>query len=154
MSGPRAKTFTNLETRSSEEAQDSQTSTAKSFEDLASQLSTLQSHISTLEESTRSTGDPEYDKEALSALRELKASIVNATELIAPPTVNKYFKTPQAVSSIFTGRESLLQELKHCFIQPSGPLRHQSQRRFVVHGLSGSGKTQFCCKFAEDNRER
>ncbi|TGJ81449.1 hypothetical protein E0Z10_g7321 [Xylaria hypoxylon] len=137
-----------------EEAQNSQDSTAKSFEDLAAQLGELRSHISDFDGSTGSTGDTEYDKEALSGLRELKASITNATKLIAPPIVNKYFKTPQAVSSIFTGREPLLQKLRQCFIQPPGPLHRQSQRRFVVHGLGGSGKTQFCCKFAEDNRER
>ncbi|KAJ5715296.1 tetratricopeptide repeat domain-containing protein [Penicillium malachiteum] len=28
------------------------------------------------------------------------------------------------------------------------------QFRFVIHGLGGSGKTQFCSKFAEMNRER
>lgn len=125
-----------------------------SFEDLTTRLEVLQSHISSFDKFPCSTGDTEYDKEAVSALRELERTITNATELIAPPTVNKYFKTPQAVSSIFTGRESLLQELRHCFIQPPGPLHSQSQRRFVVHGLGGAGKTQFCCKFAEDNRER
>ncbi|KAK5635715.1 hypothetical protein RRF57_011427 [Xylaria bambusicola] len=137
-----------------EEEQDSQDSTAKSFEHLIAQLGVLQSHISSFDKSPGSTGDAEYDKEALSALRELETTISNAVQLIAPPPVNKYFKTPQAVSSIFTGRESLLRELRHCFIQPLGPLHNQSQRRFVVHGLSGSGKTQFCCKFAEENRER
>ena len=28
------------------------------------------------------------------------------------------------------------------------------QKRFVVFGLGGSGKTQFCCKFASDNKQR
>ncbi|KAI0810717.1 tetratricopeptide repeat domain-containing protein [Xylaria sp. FL0064] len=137
-----------------EEDQDSQCSTAKSFEQLKRQLETLQSHISNFDKSPPSIDDAGYGKEALCALRDLEAIISNATKLMAPPTINQYFKTPQAVSSIFTGRETLLKELKHCFIQPPGPLRSQSQRRFVVHGLGGSGKTQFCCKFAEDNRER
>ncbi|KAK5110685.1 hypothetical protein LTR85_000746 [Meristemomyces frigidus] len=30
----------------------------------------------------------------------------------------------------------------------------QQQRRFVVHGVGGSGKTQFCCKFAQDHQQR
>ncbi|KAJ2993108.1 hypothetical protein NUW58_g1946 [Xylaria curta] len=137
-----------------EEAQNSQDDTTRSFEDLKAQLRVLQSHISNYDQASSSTGDDEYDKEALSALRELRTCISNATELIVPTTVNKYFKTPQSVSSIFTGRELLLGELRDRFIQPLGPLHHQSQKRFVVHGLGGSGKTQFCCKFAEDNRER
>jgi nucleoside-triphosphatase THEP1 len=28
------------------------------------------------------------------------------------------------------------------------------QKRFVICGIAGSGKTQFCCKFAEDNRDQ
>jgi GTPase SAR1 family protein len=27
------------------------------------------------------------------------------------------------------------------------------QKRFVVYGLGGAGKTQFCSKFAQDNRQ-
>lgn len=27
-------------------------------------------------------------------------------------------------------------------------------KRFVIFGLGGSGKTQFCCKFASDNKQR
>ncbi|KAI0200714.1 tetratricopeptide repeat domain-containing protein [Astrocystis sublimbata] len=137
-----------------EEEQRSKDNTVKSFENLAAQLGIIQSHISGFGEFPSSTGDARYDKEALSALRDLETTISNATKLIAPPTTNKYFKTPQAVSSIFTGREKLLQELRHGFIQSPEPLRNQMQRRFVVYGLGGSGKTQFCCKFAEDNRER
>ncbi|KAI5924026.1 tetratricopeptide repeat domain-containing protein [Camillea tinctor] len=137
-----------------EETQDSQKNTAESFETLINQLSQIQSYTSDLDGPAASTGDAEYDKEALLALRELKKSIANAAQLIVPLTVNKYFKTPQSVSSIFTGRESLLLELNRSFIQSPGPLRNQHQRRFVIHGLGGSGKTQFCCKFAEDNRER
>ncbi|KAI8625466.1 tetratricopeptide repeat domain-containing protein [Xylariaceae sp. FL1651] len=125
--------------------------TQESFETIENQLHAIQSHISGFGESATSTGD---DEEALLALRELKGSIMKAVEIISPPVINEYFYTPQSVSSIFTGREMLLQRLRDNFIQPSGPLRNQSQRRFVIHGLAGSGKTQFCCKFAEDNRDR
>ena len=69
-----------------------------------------------------------------------------------PP--NEFFDIPQSVSSIYTGRDSLLHELGDILIQPPGGLPQQQQRRFVIHGLGGSGKTQFCCKFAEDNRDR
>ena len=59
---------------------------------------------------------------------------------------------PQSVQTFFTGREKQLEELSASFIQPPGPLNYQYQRRFVVHGIAGSGKTQFCCKFADMNR--
>ncbi|KAI1176241.1 tetratricopeptide repeat domain-containing protein [Nemania sp. FL0916] len=140
----------------SEETRDLQDSSAKSFEDLTAQLGTLQSQISKLEQSSNYTDSvSKDDKEALSALRELKSYIAKAAELVTSrPAINKYFKTPQSVSSIFTGREALLQQLRDCFIQQPGPLHSQYQRRFVIHGLGGSGKTQFCCKFAEENRHR
>ncbi len=32
--------------------------------------------------------------------------------------------------------------------------RSNVQKRFVVYGTGGSGKTQFCCKFAQDNQDR
>ena len=31
---------------------------------------------------------------------------------------------------------------------------HGPHKRFVVFGLGGAGKTQFCCKFASDNKQR
>ncbi|KAI0452855.1 tetratricopeptide repeat domain-containing protein [Xylaria acuta] len=132
-----------------EEARGSCISMAKSLEDIKAQLRGLESYISSNPNST-----DEHEKEVLLALRQRTTSATNTIELGAPHTVNKYFKTPQSVSSIFTGREFRLQELRDCFIQPPGPLYNQVQRRFVVHGLGGSGKTQFCCKFAEDNREK
>ncbi|KAK9442360.1 tetratricopeptide repeat domain-containing protein [Metarhizium brunneum] len=69
------------------------------------------------------------------------------------PCRNEYFETPQSVTSLFTGREDLLDDLSRTFIQSGNP-RAEAQRRFVVYGLGGAGKTQFCCKFAEENRDR
>ena len=65
---------------------------------------------------------------------------------------NKYFDLPQPVSSIFTGREDTLQELEKMMFDPVTD--SDMQKRFVIYGLGGSGKTQFCCKFAQDNRQR
>ncbi|KAI1752090.1 tetratricopeptide repeat domain-containing protein [Xylaria castorea] len=132
-----------------EETQNSHVNIVKLLEDIKAKLPSLESHISSDPNST-----DEYEKEVLLSLRQQTTSTTNTTKVEAPYTVNKYFKTPQSVSSIFTGRELLLRELRDCFIQPSRSLSNQLQRRFVVHGLAGSGKTQFCCKFAEDNRER
>ncbi|KAI1346598.1 tetratricopeptide repeat domain-containing protein [Xylaria sp. FL0043] len=101
-----------------------------SFEVVISRLDMIQSQIS--------TGNLASNQEAL---RDLKVTVVN-----------EHFHTPQPVSSIYTGREELLEELKDKFIQRPGYPMGKLQRRFVIHGLGGSGKTQFCCKFAEDNR--
>jgi len=47
-----------------------------------------------------------------------------------------------------------LKDLKDTFATRALPDQGQSQRRFVIFGLGGSGKTLFCCKFAQDNRQR
>ncbi|KAK8078968.1 tetratricopeptide repeat domain-containing protein [Apiospora phragmitis] len=59
--------------------------------------------------------------------------------------VNEHFSLPQAMSSVFIGRDNELDTLKR------GPAQ---QKRFVVYGLGGAGKSQFCCKWAQHNRHR
>ncbi|APA06313.1 hypothetical protein sscle_01g010830 [Sclerotinia sclerotiorum 1980 UF-70] len=83
----------------------------------------------------------------------LHSTINSAAAVVSSIQFNKHFYIPQNVSSIFTGRESLLEELKHAFDISSPLERNHTQRRFVIYGLGGSGKTQFYCKFAQDNRE-
>lgn len=62
---------------------------------------------------------------------------------------NKHFKVEIEVSNNYTGREKLAQGLQKRIFAP-----HSQQKRFVLYGMGGSGKTQFCSKFAWDNRER
>ncbi|USW58367.1 Putative tetratricopeptide-like helical domain superfamily [Septoria linicola] len=63
--------------------------------------------------------------------------------------VNVYFMIPQAVSPMFMGREADLERLEDTV---KGYGKERGTKRVVLHGLGGSGKTQFCCKFAQDNR--
>ena len=67
---------------------------------------------------------------------------------------NQHFDIPQTVSSIFTGRKEFLEDVRTSFTAPSSPGQRQIQKRFVIYGLGGSGKTQFCCKYAQDNRQK
>jgi hypothetical protein len=69
------------------------------------------------------------------------------------PKPNKHFDIPQGISSIFTGQGEYLERLGSYFFAPP-PSHEQQQNRFIVHGIGGSGKTQFCSKFASDNRDR
>ncbi|KAK8029848.1 TPR-like protein [Apiospora rasikravindrae] len=76
--------------------------------------------------------------------------------------VNEHFSLPQAVSSSYIGREDELDKLNRVIFreeQEDGGGRGASpkpkqQKRFVVYGLGGAGKSQFCCKWAQDNRHR
>jgi tetratricopeptide (TPR) repeat protein len=61
---------------------------------------------------------------------------------------NVHFYIPSSVVTIFKGRQAYLEALKVEFTKPTGTV----QKRFVIYGLPGSGKTQFCCKFAQDLR--
>ena len=67
---------------------------------------------------------------------------------------NKYYYVPHNVSNIFTGWQSVIKELERCLVTPQSPIIHVKQKVFVLYGLGGSGKTQFCLKFVQDNREK
>ncbi|RAH48301.1 tetratricopeptide repeat domain-containing protein [Aspergillus brunneoviolaceus CBS 621.78] len=66
---------------------------------------------------------------------------------------NEHFDMPQNVSSYYTGRHKQLEQLKATLSGGLTPEHQGHQKRFVIYGLGGSGKTQFCCKFAQDNRK-
>ena len=67
---------------------------------------------------------------------------------------NKHLHVPHNVSSIFTGRKAVHQMLHKKLLKPIQPDSSPRQKRFVIYGLGGSGKTQFCLKFVQDNRDR
>lgn len=70
------------------------------------------------------------------------------------PTRNKYFFLPQAVSSVFTEREEMSQRVEQSLLAQGSIASSRQQRRCIVYGMGGSGKTQLCCKFAQDYREK
>ncbi|KAI4164739.1 MAG: hypothetical protein LQ342_001714 [Letrouitia transgressa] len=89
---------------------------------------------------------------------DLKAQLSSLQPADPPPYVtNKHFHAP-AVNVFFTGRKALLERLSVSFMingeggkQIIDPMP-QAQKRFVIYGLGGSGKTEFCCKYAEINQ--
>ncbi|KAF7874770.1 hypothetical protein EAF04_001944 [Stromatinia cepivora] len=84
--------------------------------------------------------------------KQLRNAINSTAAVVSSAHLNKHFYVPKAVSSIFTGRKRLLKELVEVSFasSPDSP----AQKHFVVRGLGGSGKTEFCCKFAQVNREK
>ena len=74
---------------------------------------------------------------------------------------NIHFDTPKPIDLFYTGREAQAENLKRWLISEASQehmkvseKESEIQKRFVVYGVGGAGKTQFCCKFAEDNRDR
>ncbi|KAK0099981.1 hypothetical protein ONS95_013201 [Cadophora gregata] len=84
---------------------------------------------------------------------ELQVAMATITKM-SKGTLNRHFSVPKPVGSSYTGRTAYLQELASTIEHNTSPQQYSTQKRFVVEGLGGSGKTQFCCRFAELNREK
>src|SRR3984957_12148519 len=80
--------------------------------------------------------------------------IVNASlDISNAMPYNQYYFVPHNSTGLFTGRDDVLRKLHDCFF-PSRNDRLTTQKRFILFGLGGSGKTQTCTVFAEAHRER
>ncbi|KAL9047126.1 MAG: hypothetical protein Q9214_000217 [Letrouitia sp. 1 TL-2023] len=66
---------------------------------------------------------------------------------------NRHFRVPYSASSIFTGRKDIFVRLEESILASGTHETSQVQKRFVLYGLGGSGKTQFCLKFVQDHRQ-
>jgi hypothetical protein len=156
-------------------------STSQSLSELSEDVRTARAQMSKLQstveqvEKTRSRIDS-YDLDDLalatiSALADIRNSVnlavstfkldlsfeesrtpINSVFNLEP--TNKHFDIPQGISSIFTGQGDFLERLGSYFFAAPTLGNEQQQNRFIVHGIGGSGKTQFCSKFASDNRDR
>ncbi|KAI9764475.1 MAG: hypothetical protein M1840_008401 [Geoglossum simile] len=67
---------------------------------------------------------------------------------------NKHYWVPYNLSGIFTGRDNIIRKLREGCLPSETEDGLVKQKRFVLYGLGGSGKTQACLKFAQDHRER
>lgn len=66
---------------------------------------------------------------------------------------NQYFFTRMLYSDIYIGRMDIHKSIREAFLLENASFTMQGQKRFVVHGIAGSGKSQLCTNFAHDNRE-
>ena len=62
--------------------------------------------------------------------------------------------TPPLPTEIFSGRENDLKHMESCFEFPSTSIELKRQRKFVLYGVGGIGKTQIALKFIAQNKER
>ena len=61
---------------------------------------------------------------------------------------------PPPPADFFTGREDYLTSMENNFEIPKTSVEMGVQRRFVLYGIGGIGKTQVALKFVDKNRER
>ena len=101
------------------------------------------------------------DMEALDHERQLEAE-----DLLKPPlrylmsddgskpNRNEHFIIPRCSSTYFTGRRLHAKVVR----EKLGPVSHLDEANrhkiCVIYGLGGAGKTQFCLRYAEDNKPR
>ncbi|MCJ1255882.1 Kinesin light chain 3 [Lignoscripta atroalba] len=98
--------------------------------------------------------DEVYEKLSKRLNRMLKAKKVEPFNISGSVIHNQYYNVPHNVSSMFTGRQGICQELEEKCLPSKADGVQNEQMRFVLYGLGGSGKTQVCLKFAQDNREK
>ena len=65
-----------------------------------------------------------------------------------------FYKLPSIVSCRFIGRTKEQQEIRKAFFDTTAQRTPPPQKRFVIYGIGGAGKTELCRKFADDNKER
>ena len=66
------------------------------------------------------------------------------------PKVKPVLKSCPVPTNVFTGREDILSQLHKCFAPSATSIK---QRRFVLYGLGGGGKSQIGFKFVSECQE-
>ena len=70
------------------------------------------------------------------------------------PSKQSVLVVPPLPTDLFSGREDELKEMERCFEFPKTSVGLKKQRRFVLYGTGGMGKTQMALKFLERNDDR
>ncbi|KAJ5113201.1 hypothetical protein N7456_001735 [Penicillium angulare] len=68
-------------------------------------------------------------------------------------SMNEHFKPPRPVSIDFVGRDDIISLIQNAFRPEQAEAFPRRQKRFVIHGIGGAGKTQIAAKYAQDNRD-
>ncbi|KAJ6202096.1 tetratricopeptide repeat domain-containing protein, partial [Bipolaris maydis] len=133
------------------------------FQELKSRMEQQAQHTSLplYETVTTTTAYRDFNMESVSVVNQLGIAIDNIAHNPASDAsvTNEHFDIPKPVDPFYTGREDYAKRLRSWML-PSLSRKQRGtsaikaeQKRFIVYGLGGAGKTQFCSKFAEDNRQ-
>ena len=70
-------------------------------------------------------------------------------------TTNKYYDVPRSVSTMFTGRHDIYERMRvACCPTNSQAQLPKTQRRYVLYGIEGSGKSELAIKFAMSHHDK
>ena len=71
------------------------------------------------------------------------------------PSQNPSFSVvPPLPSEQFTGRETILKQIADNFDLTTTSVNQGKQRRYVLFGLGGAGKTQIALKFLDEHQDK
>ncbi|KAA6409764.1 MAG: kinesin light chain 1 [Lasallia pustulata] len=79
--------------------------------------------------------------------------VVEAKEKSTRTSVNIHWKVPRTVNTLFTGRTKVLNTVKQALCSDSGASNVDKQKRFVITGLGGQGKSEVCLSIANITRQ-
>lgn len=98
--------------------------------------------------------DPEYKKvkSVLCTYRQALLEEGDTASSNPEQSKNKHYCVPYNVSDFFTGRRAVISRMEESFRSPIRADSTYLQKRFVLYGLGGSGKTQIAIKYAQENR--
>ncbi|KAI9889263.1 MAG: hypothetical protein M1814_005638 [Vezdaea aestivalis] len=92
--------------------------------------------------------DDTYEK----CFKQIRRILMKYNETWQPQAIistNKYYLIPRDVNTLFTGREELIKRVELALFSSNGV----QQRRYVITGLGGTGKSEVCLKFAAKHRQ-
>ncbi|KAI0886308.1 TPR-like protein [Annulohypoxylon maeteangense] len=64
---------------------------------------------------------------------------------------NVHWLVPRSVNALFTGRQKIITKIKNAVIPSTAP---SVQKRFILTGMGGQGKSEICLKVADELREK
>lgn len=70
------------------------------------------------------------------------------------PRVQLHFYLPDETTPNFVGRQDSLSDICFSFFPNGCPNATRGRKSFIVFGMGGSGKTELCCKFATEYKDR
>ncbi|KAL3420952.1 Kinesin light chain 5 [Phlyctema vagabunda] len=74
-------------------------------------------------------------------------------EILPAIKKNVHWVVDRIVNPLFTGRDDILSELRQKLCKQDDDGEAKQQKRFVIYGMGGAGKSEVCLKFANDNRD-
>ena len=87
-------------------------------------------------------------------MKEIKQIISSPDYLLQERGNQLLLINPPLPTEIFSGREKDLKQMKESFNFPYTSTELRKQRRFVLYGIGGIGKTQLALRFIDQNEDK